>query len=57
MGIEYIVVNQEGKAYCGMLRGQFQYSEDWNEAKPLEKPFTTYLMREKGNELIKYSEL
>ena len=55
--MEYIVVNQLGQAYCGMIRGQFQYTENWNEAKPLEKSSTAYLMREKGNELIKYSEL
>lgn len=54
---QYIVVNQDGAAYIGLRGGKFQYSYDWSEAKPLGLSNTYYLMREKGNELIKESEL
>ena len=48
----YIVVNPYGEAYIGMIGGIFQYSPDWDKAKPLELPSTKYLMRVKGNELL-----
>ena len=53
----YVVVNQDGAVFAGLRGGKFQYSHDWSEAKPLDLSNTYYLMREKGNELIKYSEL
>ena len=53
----YVVLNQDGEAFVGMLGGKFQYSQDWSKAKPLGLSNTHYLMREKGNELIKESEL
>ena len=54
---QYIVINQDGDVYVGMKGGKFQYSHDWSKAKPLGLSNTHYLMREKGNELIKESEL
>jgi len=53
----YVVLNQDGEAFVGMLGGKFQYSQDWSKAKPLGLSNTHYLMREKGNELIEESEL
>jgi hypothetical protein len=53
----YVVVNQDGEVYTGLRGGKFQYSHDWSKAKPLDLSNTFYLMREKGNELIKESEL
>lgn len=53
----YVVVNQDGAVFAGLKGGKFQYSHDWSEAKPLNLSNTYYLMREKGNELIKESEL
>ncbi len=53
----YVVINQEGGVFTGLLGGKFQYSHDWSKAKPLDLSNTFYLMREKGNELIKESEL
>lgn len=53
----YIVVNQDGEVFTGLMGGKFQYSQDWSKAKPLDLSNTHYLMREKGNELIKESEL
>ncbi len=53
----YVVVTQDGKVFTGLKGGRFQYSPDWSKAKPLDLSNTYYLMREKGNELIKESEL
>jgi len=53
----YVVVNQDGAVFTGLKGGEFQYSHDWSEVKPLDLSNTYYLMREKGNELIKESEL
>jgi len=53
----YVVLNQDGGVFVGMLGGKFYYSQDWSKAKPLGLSNTHYLMKEKGNELIKESEL
>ena len=53
----YVVMNQNGEVFTGIKRGKFQYSSDWSEAKPLGIDHTAYLLREKGNELIKETEL
>ena len=53
----YVVMNQDGEVFTGLLGGQFQYSEDWSRAKPLPLPNTTMLMTEPGNELVKEEEL
>lgn len=53
----YVVLNKHGEVYSGLLRGQFQYSEDWSKAKPLPLDNTAMLMTEPGNELVKESEL
>ena len=53
----YVIVNQDGEVYTGLRGGKFQYSHDWSKAKPLGLSNTQYLMKEKGNELIKESEL
>jgi hypothetical protein len=51
------VLNQNGEAFTGIKGGKFQYSSDWSKAKPLGIDHTGYLLREKGNELIKETEL
>ena len=53
----YVVMNQDGEVFSGILGGQFQYSEDWSKAKPLPLSNTTMLMTEPGNELVEESEL
>lgn len=53
----YVVVNQDGEVFVGLKCGYFEYSNDWSRAKPLDLSNTHYLMRVKGNELIKESEL
>jgi len=53
----YVVMNQDGEVFSGILGGQFQYSEDWSKAKPLPLLNTTMLMTEPGTELIKEEEL
>jgi len=53
----YVIVNSDGAVFAGLRGGKFQYSHDWSDAKPLDLSSTYYLMREKGNELIKESEL
>jgi len=53
----YVIVNPDGAVFAGLRGGKFQYSHDWSDAKPLDLSSTYYLMREKGNELIKESEL
>ena len=53
----YVVMNQDGEVFSGILGGQFQYSDDWSKAKPLPLPNTTMLMTEPKNELIKEEEL
>ena len=32
----YVVVNQDGAVFTGLKGGEFQYSHDWSEAKPLD---------------------
>lgn len=53
----YVVVNQDGKVFSGILGGQFQYSDDWSNAKPLPLSNTMMLMTEPKNELVKEEEL
>ena len=53
----YVVMNQDGEVFSGILGGQFQYSEDWLKAKPLPLDNTTMLMTEPGNELVEEEEL
>ena len=53
----YVVVNQEGEVFTGLKSGYPQYSSNWAEAKPLCITNTNYLLKEKGTELIKESEL
>jgi hypothetical protein len=53
----YIVVNQDGGVFVGLRGGYPQYSSNWSEAKPLFIENTSYLLKEKGTELIKESEL
>jgi len=53
----YVVVNQDGEVFTGMKAGQFQYTADWNEAKPLPLSNTTMLMTDPRNELVKEEEL
>ena len=53
----YVVVNQNGEVYVGLKSGYPVYSNDWSQAKPLCITNTTHLLKEKGTELIKESEL
>jgi hypothetical protein len=52
----YIVINQYGEVFTGLQKGYPVYSSNWDEAKPLNKENTTYLMNEKGVELISEKE-
>jgi hypothetical protein len=53
----YVVVNKEGQVFMGLKGGYPEYSDDWSQAKPLFIDNTEILLREKGTELIKESEL
>lgn len=53
----YVVINQDGEVFIGLKGGYPAYSSNWSQAKPLFIENTKYLLREKGNELIKESEL
>ena len=53
----YVVVDKNGRAFVGLKGGYPEYSDDWSEAKPLFIENTEMLLREKGTELIKESEL
>ena len=53
----YVVVNQRGEVFVGLKSGYPQYSSNWAEAKPLCIMNTEYLLKEKGTELIKESEI
>ena len=52
----YVVINKHGEVFIGLQRGYPVYSSNWDEAKPLNKESTTYLMEEKGTELISENE-
>jgi hypothetical protein len=52
----YVVINKQGDVFIGLQRGYPVYSSNWDKAKPLSKESTTYLMREKGTELISENE-
>ena len=49
----YIVVNTDNQVYTGMIKGSFNYSDDWSKAKPLALQSTSYLTIIKGNQLLK----
>lgn len=49
----YVIVNTNGEVYTGMEGGVFNYSDDWSKGKPLDLQSTSYLIRIKGNELLK----
>jgi len=54
----YVVVNKHGEVFAGLLKGQIQWSYNWNEAKPLLIENTTRLLQEHfGAELIKEEEI
>lgn len=53
----YVVMNQDGEVFSGILGGQFQYSDDWSKAKPLPLSNTTMLMTEPKNELVEEEDL
>ena len=52
----YVVINHNGEVFTGLQRGYPVYSPNWDQAKPLNKENTTYLMDEKGVELISENE-
>lgn len=50
---EYIIVNKQEEAYVGMMYGSLVWSQDWNEAKPLQKINTTWILENTpGTEII-----
>ena len=54
----YVVINQEGEIYTGLIGGCSQWSYNWFEAKPLHKENTSWLLRNNpGAEIIKEEEL
>jgi len=53
----YVIINQAVEVFIGLKGGYPEYSSDWSQAKPLFIENTKYLLREKGTELIKESEL
>ena len=54
----YVVINREGEVYTGLIRGYAQWSYDWNQAKPLHKENTSWLLRNNpGAEVIKEEEI
>ena len=54
----YVILNKHGEVYAGMLKGQLQWSYNWDEAKPLLIENTTRLLQEHlGTELIKEEEI
>lgn len=55
---EFIVLNRHGQVFAGMKGGYFDWSDDWNQAKPLYRENTDRLFQEYGNlELIKAKEI
>jgi hypothetical protein len=52
----YVVINKHGEVFTGLQKGYPVYSHDWSQAKPLNRENTTYLMKEKGVELIPENE-
>jgi len=54
---KYVVLNRDGGVFIGLRGGYPQYSYDWDKAKPLHIENTSYLLKEKGTELIKETEL
>lgn len=54
----FYVLNQDGEVYTGMVYGQFNYSANWEEGKPLRAEGTRYLKRANPKiELVKEEEL
>jgi hypothetical protein len=54
----YVVLNKDSEVFIGLLGGKVQWSYNWNEAKPLNKENTSWLLRHNpGTELIKEEEL
>jgi len=54
----YVVVNRHGEVFTGFLKGQIQWSSNWNEAKPLFIENTLRLLQENfESELIKEEEI
>ena len=53
----YIVLNKDGEVFVGLLGGQFIWSTNWDEAKPLLYSNTKYLKQENSKlELILETE-
>jgi len=50
---EYIIVNKQEEAYVGMMYGSLVWSNNWDEAKPLHKENTTWILEHNpGSEII-----
>jgi hypothetical protein len=49
----YIIVNQAGEAYIGMIEGSPEWSHDWNQGKPLLQENTSRILAHyPGTELV-----
>lgn len=53
----YVVINRDSQVFIGLKNGYPNYSDDWSKAKLLPLNNTAMLLRDKGTELIKKSEL
>ena len=54
----YLVFNKQGEVFTGLYRGQFMWSNDWDEAKPLKYSNTKYIREfTTGTELILETEI
>lgn len=54
----YVVMTKDGEVFMGLVGGTPQWSYNWEQAKPLEKQNTSWLLRQyPGTELIKEEEL
>ena len=53
----YVILNQLGEVFTGLIKGYSNWSYNWEDAKPLELHSINYLKRENKNiELIKEEE-
>lgn len=52
----YVLLKEDGQVFAGFKKGELYWSSDWNEAKPLYKENTTFLVRQQELELIEENE-
>ena len=54
----YVIMNNNGEVFAGLLRGYPQWSSDWSNAKPLYRENTSFICNSNPNqyELINENE-